>query len=542
MADRIIAPTSLHWRLSKLILCGAFCAHAWPAFSANAGDVAADSAQAGMAQTTMVARTTRSATATPIPASLRISGSDASIRVGITRKFQAQLNNKKASNVRWLVNGVLGGNTATGTVTAEGLYTAPLNLPTQNPVRLRASVVADGKTVSAEKFFHIYLPSPKIYSVNPRYIKPGAYRLSMSGYRFYPGIKVMVNGSPVPTTYISDSQLAISGRADKVGMLEIFAVNADGASSVVYAKVGVTPDGKSMPSTTRPVELPLPPSGTSPNPTPSPVPSPIPAPAPAPVADAKLIAAARFLEQASFGPSPADLAYVKQNGIQAWLNRQFALPASSFNGDVDMDVLRSSWYKNMASGQDQLRQRMIFALSQIWVVSADKNNNVNEMKPWLETLSRHAFGNYRDLLREMTLNPSMGKYLDMANSNAPAPNENYAREVMQLFTIGTVMLNMDGTPQVDGQGVPLPAYTQANIAQMSRALSGWTYVGPNETTPNWENFTGPLQPREKYHDKSEKTLLLGTVLPANQTAQQDYDAVMAMLFNHRICRHLSLAV
>ncbi|GAB2876646.1 hypothetical protein GCM10027277_52570 [Pseudoduganella ginsengisoli] len=253
---------------------------------------------------------------------------------------------------------------------------------------------------------------------------------------------------------------------------------------------------------------------------------------PQPAIDAATVAAARLLEQATFGPTAADIAQVKNLGAQAWLNQQFAMAPSPMPVTTDMSTLRSNWYKNMAGGQDQLRQRMIFALSQLFVVSADKNPYANEMQPWLTTLNQHAFGNFKNLLREMSLNPSMGKYLDLGNSITPAPNENYAREVMQLFTIGPVMLNQDGSVQLDRNGDAIPTYDQDRITHMSRALSGWTYTGASATGINWENFTGPLQPRDRYHDKSAKTLLMGVTTPAGQTTQQDFDAVMDNLFNH----------
>jgi uncharacterized protein (DUF1800 family) len=199
---------------------------------------------------------------------------------------------------------------------------------------------------------------------------------------------------------------------------------------------------------------------------------------------------------------------------------------------TDINVLRNGWYMNMANAPDQLRQRMIFALSQLFVVSSDKNNNADQLLPWLATLDKHAFGNFGSLLREMTLNPAMGKYLDLANSRTPSPNENYAREVMQLFTIGPVLLNRDGSVQRDRNGDPLPAYTQDTIAHMARALSGWTYHGSNLTGSNWENFTAPLQPRDRMHDMGAKTLLNGVTLPAGQSTMMDMEAVMQNLLEH----------
>lgn len=284
---------------------------------------------------------------------------------------------------------------------------------------------------------------------------------------------------------------------------------------------------------------PTPTPGPTPGPTPLPTPTPVPAPPPAPppisqqpAPDTANISAVRLLEQATFGATPADVAALRANGQAAWLKQQFAMPASAVPVTTDMKVLQNTWYKNMAAGPDQLRQRMIFALSQLFVVSADKNPYANEIQPWLSTLSSHAFGNFNTLLREMTLNPSMGKYLDLGNSVTPSPNENYAREVMQLFTLGPVMLNQDGSVQTDRNGDPIPTYDQARISDFARALSGWTYAGSSATGINWENFSGPLQPRDKFHDKGSKTLLLGAMLPAGQSAVQDMDGVMQNLFQH----------
>lgn len=280
------------------------------------------------------------------------------------------------------------------------------------------------------------------------------------------------------------------------------------------------------------------PGRSTPSPTPTPTPTPTPAPTtPGPIGaqaatDPATVAAARLLERATFGPTPASIAAVRSLGAQGWLNQQFGLPASPLPATQDMNVLRNGWYLNMANAPDQLRQRMVFALSQLFVVSADKNNNANEMTPWLATLNKHAFGNFGALLREMTLNPSMGKYLDLGNSRTPAPNENYAREVMQLFTIGPVLLNQDGSVQRDRYGEPIPAYQQDTIANMARALSGWTYAGSNATGANWENFSGPLQPRDRLHDMGSKTIVNGVSLPANQGTVQDFEAVMTALFQH----------
>ncbi|MDO9483990.1 MAG: DUF1800 domain-containing protein [Hydrogenophaga sp.] len=240
------------------------------------------------------------------------------------------------------------------------------------------------------------------------------------------------------------------------------------------------------------------------------------------------IAAARLLEQATFGPTPADMALVKSMGASAWINQQIGMKATPIvPGDTgSVDPVRQRWFQAMASAPDQLRQRMIFALSQIMVVSSDKNPYANEITPWLQTLDKHAFGKFGDLLREMTLNPAMGKYLALGHSKAPSPNEDFAREVMQLFTIGLHEMNMNGSYQLDGAGKRIPTYNQTTISEMARALSGWGFAN------GYEDMSAPLVAREAHHDKGAKTIVRGIQLPAGQTAQQDMTAVMNALLQH----------
>src|SRR5262249_33610792 len=186
----------------------------------------------------------------------------------------------------------------------------------------------------------------------------------------------------------------------------------------------------------------------------------------------------------------------------------------------------------------QRRQRIIGALSEMFGVARGKNNTTSssEIIPWLSLLSRNAFGNYRTLLREITLDASMGKYLDLVNSGATggAPNENYPRELMELFSLGVHVLNADGSPQVDGSGVPVPA-SQADVQNLARGLSGWTYgsaagLAPTKTG-NQKYYPGPMIPFIGKHDTSPKTLL-GHALPANQTAEQDLDGALDIIFHH----------
>lgn len=245
------------------------------------------------------------------------------------------------------------------------------------------------------------------------------------------------------------------------------------------------------------------------------------------------LAAGRFLEQATFGPTPADIARVNQIGIDAWLTEQFALPETAIAnpGSMNSSQVQQQYLGRLSSAPDQLRQRVAAALGQIIVISMNKNIYPDEIVPYLQILSRYAFGNYRTLLGEISVSPQMGKYLDLANSNKPngasGANENYARELLQLFTIGLVNLNPDGTPVLDAGGKTIPTYDQAAVQQVALALTGWTYTGPRNN--NWENFTGPLEPKDANHDMRAKAFL-GCSLPANQSAALDMSATLDCIF------------
>ena len=146
-----------------------------------------------------------------------------------------------------------------------------------------------------------------------------------------------------------------------------------------------------------------------------------------------------------YGPSPEAESHVK-----AWLDEQFNTPESVFpNGNATpANEMMDQYYLHFQTGQDQLRQRVLHSLTEVIVISRNKNYYPDMLIPWLQILSKHAFGNYKNLLKEITLDASMGNFLDMVNSTKPGvaggANENYARELMQLFSIGLYQLNPDG--------------------------------------------------------------------------------------------------
>jgi uncharacterized protein (DUF1800 family) len=259
-------------------------------------------------------------------------------------------------------------------------------------------------------------------------------------------------------------------------------------------------------------------------------------------------AAARFLEQSSFGPTPATIARVREIGFSKYIDEQFAAepspitdPPIDAKGNAPMRPLQDQFFYNAVNGEDQLRQRVAFALHQIWVVSAVKVNRPGAIPTYLRTLQADAFGNFYDLMWDITLNPGMGHYLDMVNNDKPNPktgkgaNENYARELLQLFTLGLYQLNSDGTRKLDAQGNPIPTYDQETIEELGRTFTGWTYapaLGSPMKPHNPANWTGPMVAYEANHDTGEKILLDGARLSAGRSAKSDLEDALHLIFNH----------
>ena len=299
------------------------------------------------------------------------------------------------------------------------------------------------------------------------------------------------------------------------------------------------------------------------------LPTPAPAAPPAPTApldhyagpasDADTV---RMLEQAAFGPTRNEVPRVESLGFRAYLNEQFAATPSGYpslplypsddgvgcptgpsrtnclRDNYSMYPLQTRFFKIALSGNDQLRWRVAFALHQIFVVSGRDIYEPSWMTAYLQTLDRNAFGNFRQLLYEITLNPAMGTYLNMVGNSKVKPNENYAREVLQLFSVGPDLLNLDGSPRTDVQGRRIPTYNQATITDFARVFTGWNFA-PQKTwvvdgQTSVVNYTDPMIPvnNQNVHDQDAKTLLGGAVLPAGQTTEQDLNAAIDNIFNH----------
>lgn len=259
-------------------------------------------------------------------------------------------------------------------------------------------------------------------------------------------------------------------------------------------------------------------------------------------------AAARFLDQATWGPTPGTIAAIEKMGIAQWLDAQFAAKASDLPDQPILDAagknndnlgpVQAAFFENTVNRPDQLRQRVAFALSEIWVVSQTTVPHAYAFPPYWRIFRDHAFGNYRDLVKAVTLSPAMGTYLNMANNNkanltkGTAANENYARELMQLFTLGLTELNPDGSPVLDSSKNPVPTYNQAVVTQLAMALTGWTYPTAPGVTPKNNNpayYFGHMFAVETLHDTTAKAIFNGITIPAGQTAEQDLDSLLDAL-------------
>jgi uncharacterized protein (DUF1800 family) len=269
--------------------------------------------------------------------------------------------------------------------------------------------------------------------------------------------------------------------------------------------------------------------------------------------------ASRFLTQATFGSTESEVANVQHLGFNGWLNQQFAKPMTSHAAFVlnaghqpSLDDTMNAWWTTAITAPDQLRQRVAFALSEILVVSTVGSGLDGQpvgMSTYVDTLLRDAFGNYRKLLDDITLNPCMGIYLDMLGNDRvdPAgdqhPNENYAREIMQLFSIGLYRLNLDGSLTFDSLGRTIPTYNQGAVSGLASVFTGWTFAGRTEFYDQVYDYVRPMKVFPEHHQPEAKHILRGVTVPANQPPAADLKLALDTIFSHPnvgpfICRQL----
>ncbi|HTS11829.1 MAG TPA: DUF1800 family protein [Candidatus Limnocylindrales bacterium] len=447
----------------------------------------------------------------PTGDALSVTPATPSVRAGAQEQFTASVPGSSAGpTITWMVNGTPGGNSTVGTITTTGNYTAPATIPNPNTVTISASVEsthASGSTTAT-----LLNPVPEVASVSPSQLNVGPFTITLSGSDFVNGAVVSLSGTALTTTFVSATQLKAAGTTttQMIGPVQIVVTNPDpgsASSSALTAQVVgpvlITPE----------------------------------------VAD-------RFLEQTTFGPTPPLITQVQETGLQGFLTQQFSLSATPYAtpdaSEMDLSLVQNRFFVHAITAQDQLRQRVAFALSQIFVISGNKITDPTAFTEYLKLLQNDAFTNYRQIMNDVTLSPAMGHFLDMVNNDKPKSsgdhaNENYARELMQLFTIGTAQLNPDGSQQTDANGEAIATYSQDMVQAFAKAYTGWTYpTQPGQTAQkhNPAYWIGSMVADDANHDMTAKQLLQypgaasGGMLPAGQTASGDLQGALDNIFNH----------
>jgi len=440
--------------------------------------------------------------------SVTVSGAN-QVRLGSTDSFTVTVTNLTNSSVTWKVNGIAGGNSTVGTISVAGVYTPPSTVPATNTVTVSAVSVAS-PTVYGTAPVSILNPIPSITTAEASPVSGTSYTLEVDGSSFVNGAQIQAGGTNVATTFVSATEL------------EATVTIPSGATALSVNVMNPSPGAMASNAMNAAVYVTTVPT------------------------------AARLLDQATFGPSLATIRQVQSTGVDAWITQQFntpdtplaniptPLPAVCLAANTPTNCEESEWWQTVLTGPDQLRQRVAFALSEIFVISSN-SDNATTITYYHNTLAQDAFTNFSTIMHDVSVSPGMGAYLNMLNS-AKAPtgqiaNENYARELMQLFTIGLNVLNDDGTLQLDTHGNPIPAYTQDQVQAFAKAYTGWTYATASGGVPSkfpntTANYLAPMVAVESAHDTSSKTLLNGTVLASGQTAEEDLQGALTNIFNH----------
>jgi len=436
--------------------------------------------------------------------SVQVTPPTATIRAGSQQSFSATVTGSTNQSVTWSVNGVAGGSAATGMISAQGMYSAPVALPNPNAITITATSAPDS-TKQGSSAVTLENPLPVLTAINPNSMGVGGFQITVTGSGFVSGSTVNFGGQAVTATFVSPTQLTATGTATvaQVGSVPVTVTNPNpgGATSAVLM-VQIVNNGTVV----------------------------------------SAAAAVRFLEQTSFGPSAEQVNQLQQAGFDSLLQSQFAAPASVYPvplpSDMGLGKVQQQFFFTAVNNPDQLRQRMAFALNEIWVVGENKVSDPTGYTNYIQALTNDGLGNYYGVMKDVTLTAAMGHWLDMVNNDKPGTgqhaNENYARELMQLFTLGLNQLNPDGTPVLDSTGNPIPTYTQDDVMALGRALTGWTYpTQPGQTLQkhNPEYYGGVMVPFESNHDAGAKTLL-GQSVAAGQSAEQELDGVLTIIFNH----------
>lgn len=469
------------------------------------------------------------------------------VRVSNSLNLPLTVTGTSNTAVTLAINGIAGGNSVIGTAVSNSdgsiTYNAPAVVPTPSNVVSLTVTSVDNPTVSISQNISVLNPIPILSSATPLTMNPGppATTVVLTGQRFINGAQVLVNGAAVPTTFNSGTQLTATVSPTEPGSLDLQVLNPAPGPATSADLIATA-------------------NGTPPVPIVSPT------------------DASRFLDQATFGATDADIHHLSLIGYQSWLNEQFALPQTKLEPGVEQALIVNSppcsnttcyagIFLQNANGQtyvengfwqlsltapDQLRQRVAYSLHEMLVISMASTGVMNMPRGaarYYDLLAADAFGNFRQLLEDVTLNPMMGQWLstqgnDKGDANTD-PDENYAREVMQLFTIGLYQLNDDGTQKLDSNGQPIPTYSNVDVTGLAKVFTGFSWnVSGNTSDTAWYNcciYVGPgygedlgqMASYPSHHSTLEKDFL-GVTIPATASPDPTGDLKIALdtLFNH----------
>ncbi|MDP9339118.1 MAG: DUF1800 domain-containing protein [Acidobacteriota bacterium] len=443
-------------------------------------------------------------TGSSLAIAVSISPANATTAVNSNLFFVATVTGTSNQTVTWTLNGSGFGNPTIGYTNTTGAYAPPGIVPNPNTVTITATSVAD-PTKMVSGTITLVNPKPVLTAVSPTSIGVGAFMLTVTGSGFVNGSKVNFGGQPLTTMFVSRTELTATGTAAaaQAGNVAVTVTNPNPGTSTSGALNAQVVNGGQVLSAS---------------------------------------AAVRILEQSTFGPTPPLVNQLQQTGLDTFLQGQFNASSSTYPTPSAMDSgltkVQIAFFKNAVYNSDQLRQRMAFALNELWVVGQNKVNDPVGYTNYISALTRDGLGNYYNVMTDVTLTPAMGHWLDMVNNDKPGTgqhaNENYARELMQLFTLGLSQLNPDGTAVMDSTGMPVPTYTQDDVMALGRSLTGWTYpTEPGQTLAkhNPEYYGGNMVPFESNHDSGAKTFL-GQSVAGGQSASQELDSVLTIIFNH----------
>ncbi len=494
------------------------------------------------------------------------------IHAGDNVQFSVTQNGVQATNGYWTTSG----GSAAGWIEGSGLYHAPLTVPSPAAMNVQYFM---GPTM-AQLPITLVNPRVQLSSISVSSLTQLATPVAIYGAGFLPSTVITVQGHAMPTTYVNENLIETTAvlTAPKSASVSIVVTNpnpgASSATTVIPAVfpvtttlapfkatggwvtltltgTGYTPssvvmlDGRPMTTTFNSATSLtgygyLPPWHASNVATVTVVPE---AGSPSSTAinlyllqpGTSYDVAARFSTQAAFGPRPGLVEHIQQVGLRGFIKEQVQLPGVTY---VPPTLPRYPYLQAVAAGNSLLRLRVAMAL-QTFVVNQGTFDEFPSYAPWETKLEADCLGNYLQLMTDMVSDARLGQFLDLAGNNASTdgtshPNQNFAREFMQLFSLGTAMMNDDGSFQTDPTGAPVPTYDQNTIIDLSRAFTGWNF-GPvvNQQYVSYGiDFSQLLAPFDQYHDHGAKTLFGSVNLPAGQSITADRTAAVNAIFNH----------